>query len=85
MQTKFPELDPSIARLVVTKSVTLPWADDAAMVLHDETGRELLRIARNGDVTAPSLEAASLAGQYFVESVRQHLRGFFSGAFSPKN
>ena len=35
---------------------------------------ELLRITPQGEVIAPSLEAASEAGRVFVESIRHHLK-----------
>jgi hypothetical protein len=43
------------------------------LVIHPFGKTELLRITKEGEVIAPSLEAASEAGRVFIEAMRGHL------------
>lgn len=44
-----------------------------SFTIHVDGGREVLRITPDGEVIAPSLEAASEAGRVFCESVREYI------------
>lgn len=46
---------------------------EIAFSLSVQAGSELVRITNEGEVIAPSLEAASEAGRVFVEAMREHI------------
>jgi hypothetical protein len=64
-QLAFAEIEPSFAG-------EGKGLDDLIVVSNVQSG-ELLRILPNGEVVAPSIEAASEAGRVFVEAIRANL------------